>query len=384
MECSQTQRIAFLLAASVVWFWISPAPACRADVSGLGITVHIDPVQIRGRGSDREDNYSSNITVDMPEMLPKPQQPQPQPQVTEEQRKREAAENWYSQGRSAMRDKNWQKATECFNKALENWDSKDTRDALKVAEACLLYEQRMKAEADRKGRELLAMSDCLGALSCALADVKSSVATSNIVRCVEAGRDPELGTQGILANAAATDMLGRMSQVQSSYARAPQPIIVGSERHLSDKQMAMVGTILFNQEMGFGSCTEKDIDALLGLPEIGNLDPEQQPTEERRLITAALDRFQFALIRGCNDAVQTTMKELDRDQVVQKVRTVGRDLGMDAVDPALRQLWEERYNEAHQRLYQRFLLVQDKALGDMQIETSVILRQFTQRSRGDR
>jgi hypothetical protein len=139
---------------------------------------------------------------------------------------------------------------------LEIRDNKDVRDALKAARTCLAYEKYLEEEKKKKGETLLEMSDCLSALSAALANVDASVACNKMGRCAEPGVEPEFAGADAWQDASVVDLrqarLGvvAMEALQSPYAKAPPPVFAKGPAHLSNKQMAALGELLVSCEAG--------------------------------------------------------------------------------------------------------------------------------------
>ncbi len=306
--------------------------------------------------------------------------PTPSPQQNYAQ---QAAKNWFTHGVTAMNNKDWDLAAQCFSRALEFSNDKEIRQGLLSAQAFKAYELRLREEQEQKGQALVKMSDCLTALSEALADIKSSVAGDSIARSVQAGEATHAATDGVLADAGVVDLrhvtLGMVDvdKLQSPYARTPEPIYAEGQVRLSDKQLTKMANLFLGYEMGF-SPSEQDIEELLDLPVVEHTqgmpaaDGKVSETEHKQ-IHAALERFSTALVKGCNEALFHTSQRLSNDPIVRNARTLAAADG-DHVDPAIKDLLAQRYREAHAQLFAQFRIVQDQAMQQLGFECTTIFQ----------
>jgi len=215
------------------------------------------------------------------------------------------------------------------------------------------------------------MSDCLTALSEALAAVKSSVADGvSRAACRQGGSHRP--ADSVLTDADVVDLrhvtLGMvdLEQLKSPYATAPAPITMHEQSHVTDKQATKMANLLVGYELGF-SPSEQDIEELLGCP-LSNtaLSPRRRitgPGHERKQIHAALERFSASLVSGCNQALLVTR---DNSMTIPSSKTSEhwRRPRVDNVDPAIKEQWEKRNQQAEQQLFTQFTSVQDRPCGN--------------------
>jgi hypothetical protein len=377
------RRRGVLLPALFGVFALGPVCAQAGLPGGLS-DIHITPPTLTGRsGGDGTPRRQSNISVTMPQEIsqPAPVTPaQPTAQQAAQQAAQQEAQRLYSEGRAAAYNKDWQKAIECFLKALDICDNKDIRDALKAAKTCLAYEKYLQAAEKERGETLVGMSDCLCALSAALADLNSSVACNKMARTLQSGAEAEFPAEDVLTDASVVDLrdakLGivAMEKLQSPYAKEPPPVFASGPNRLSDQQMAQLAECLVNCEAG-RPVSERQIEELLGIPPIDHPDgpPETLQTEHGQ-IHAALDRFSDRLVKGCNEALAATLLEFQKDPVTQTIRAVAAHPGT-AAPPELMELWNQNLQEVHQRLFERFRMVQDAAVDELGMECTLVFKQ---------
>jgi hypothetical protein len=309
-----------------------------------------------------------------------------QAEIADYQRKK-AANDLNEEGLRHWGKNDWAKAVAAFQAALDKWpDNRVYQGNLKQALAALAYEKRLKEEQERRNKALTDMSECLGVLSDALADVKTSVACDSLAISVETGAAHRSSGQPVLTEAsvanlrhAATGIVG-MQKFVSQYNQPPQTAgYVAGANPLTDAQMAMLGNFLLYDEIG-KKPSERDIDELLGLPPMdhgGHLPKAATRAlqAERDQIRAALARFSKVLIDGCNEQVELVAKELRDDPICQKIKEIAALDGLDRMDPAIRQLWEQRKKQSQEQLFARFRVVQDRAMRQLGTECSGVFRQ---------
>jgi len=313
-----------------------------------------------------------------------PTPPGPSPAEVAAQRLRSEASSLHDQGVRNWRNKEWKSAADAFQAALDKCPENRTYQTdLKNALTAVAYEKHIQEVQERKGRALLEMGDCLGALSEALADVKSQVAASKMARIFQAGAEPEFGPDVVLTDASVVDLrrastaVVGLEQLRSPYAKPPQPVFAGAANRLSDDQMLKLGNILLEYEINNGP-TEQEVNELLGLPGIdhgGGTPAGGAPGTEKKQIHAALERFSGRLMDGCRSALRQTSQEIAEDPLTTKVQAMAALAGADHVNPAVRRLWEEHNSEAQQRLLARFRVVQDMAVRQLGAECTVIFKQ---------
>jgi hypothetical protein len=358
-----------ILSGAVLWI-----PAARSDVPDGGNPVPVGAME-----------YGKNGLLHPAPIRPDPTFPtgtdsrSAAPQVSAQESGTQA---FASQGWDAMNRREWAKAQGLFAKALELGDDERIRQALMTAQTFMRYEQNLREAERQKGRTLVGMSDCLRALSGALADLKSSVASGALARELALGTAPSLPRSTVLSDASVVDLrrattsVIALDRLQSPYAGAPQPILPPGSTHLTGRQTARLANLFLDYELGYGT-SESDITDLLGLPsprEYGRSGKALTPAleDERRQIGAALGRFREDLVGGCNDALHRTAHELDDDPVTKRIRAAAAVAGADHVDLVLQALWDQRNREAQQRLFVRFSLVQELAIQRLAAQCTMI------------
>ena len=366
----------------LVMLWAGVALGCLCPSAFADFGIDFSPLHAPGFGqrllySFQQQGDGLLHPTAIPAQTPAPPTAAP-PHETDA---RQTARHWFSQGVAAMNVKDWAGAERFFAQALQFIDDADIRRGLLDARTFKAYEQYLKEEQARKGRELLQMSDCLTALSEALAAVKSSVADSGITRHVQAGADDAVAGDSVLTDADVVDLrhvtLGivDLEQLKSSYARPPAPITVHEPTPLTDKQTTKLANIFVAYELGF-SPSEQDIEELLGQPVIDHSRPATQDSRaaasERKQVHAALDRFSVSLVAGCNKALSATSQQLNADPLVKNIKTLTAAVGWDNLDPALKAQWAERNLEAEQQLFAQFTNVQDRAIRQLGFECTAI------------
>jgi len=304
-----------------------------------------------------------------------------------------------NQGNQYATNKQWELAANAYRAAFSKLpDNEANTRNIQVVKAnlgkaltALAYEKRVKEEEESRGHALTEMSDCLRVLSESLAEVKSDVACQKIARGIETGTSPEFSGGAILADTSVVDLremkigVVALGRLRSPYAEAPQPVLGSGSNRLNDDQMTTIGNLFLRYEMGFGP-SEEEIERLIGLPSprLTNTPSNQTATStlqaEQMQVRAALDRFSSRLMRGCNEAMDQTSKELNDDPVTLKVKALAALNGSENIDPVIRGMWEKLNREAQQRLFTRFLVVQDMVIKQLGTECTLIFKQAGERS----
>jgi hypothetical protein len=324
--------------------------------------------------------------------------PMPSPTELRTRQLQTEAYDFNEQGNQYAKNKQWELAANAYRSALNKYpDDQANARNIQVVKAnlgkaltALAYEKRVREEEESKGHALKEMSDCVRVLLESLAELKSDVACRKIARGIETGASPEFSGGAILADASVVDLremkigVVALGRFRSPYAEAPQPVFASGSNRLNDDRMATIGNLFLRYEMGFGP-SEEEIERLIGLPSPRLTSTPSNETAtpalqiEHKQIQAALDRFSSRLMRGCNEAMDQTSKELNDDPVTQRVKAIVALQGSDHIDPVIRDMWEQRHKEAQQRLFTRFLVVQDMVIKQLGIECTLIFKQAGER-----
>ncbi len=289
-----------------------------------------------------------------------------------------------AQGWDAMNRGDWAAAQDCFAKSLGLRSDERVRKALMTAQTFALYERNMQEAKQARGRAMVGMSDCLRALSSALADLKSSVASGALARSMASGAAHEPSSEPVLSEASIVDLRAAatgvvaLERLRRSSMSASQPILPPGSRRLTDRQAATLANVFLKYELGYAP-SESDITGLLGLPPPGAYERSggsRAPgiESERTQIGKALESFREDLVRGCNDALRQASLELEADPVTKKIRAQAAAVGADRVDPGLKAIWDERNQQAQARLLTRFTFIQDLALQKLGTRCTMVFR----------